>query len=51
MYGKSGLVGGTALGGSGLAYTGVNTLWLVLSAFALLGAGLALLRLIPRREG
>lgn len=52
MYSRSGLLGGgTAIGSSGLAYTGLNTTWLLLGAFALLGAGLALLRLIPRREG
>ena len=38
-------------GAAGLAATGVNVVWLVLAAFALLGAGIALLRLVPRREG
>jgi hypothetical protein len=36
---------------AGLAATGLNVVWLVLAAFALLGAGLALLRVVPRREG
>jgi hypothetical protein len=30
--------------------TGSNIVWLLLAAFALLGAGLALLRMVPRRE-
>lgn len=37
--------------GGGLAATGLNIVWLLLAAFALLGAGMALLRLIPKREG
>jgi len=46
MYQKVGAV--TAAGAtSGLAYTGVNALWLVLAAFALLAAGAALLRIAP----
>jgi hypothetical protein len=28
----------------------MNLVWVLLGAFALLGAGLALLRIIPRRE-
>lgn len=52
MYSRSGLLGsGAAIGGSGLASTGFNVVWVLLGAFALLGAGLALLRLIPRHEG
>jgi hypothetical protein len=35
---------------NGLAATGVNVIWLLLAAFALLGAGLAVLRIAPRRE-
>lgn len=48
MY--SGGVGGIAAGGAGLAATGANVLWLLLGGFALLGAGLALLRIVPRRQ-
>ncbi len=44
--------GATATGaaGAGLAATGFNIVWLLLAAFALLGAGMALMRLVPRRE-
>lgn len=49
MYSTTGLTG-IAAGSAGLASTGVNVLWLVLGAFALIGAGSALLRLIPRRH-
>ena len=41
--------GTTAIGG--LAMTGLNVVWLLLAAFALLGAGMAVMRLVPRREG
>lgn len=51
MYGRVGTVGGAAAGGTGLAFTGVGVVGLIPAAVALLGAGLALLRLIPRREG
>lgn len=37
-------------GGAGLAATGMNIVWIVLAGFALLGAGMALLRMLPRRE-
>jgi hypothetical protein len=49
MYQTSGMAG-VAASGAGLAAAGVNVVWLLLGAFALLGAGLALLRLIPRRQ-
>jgi hypothetical protein len=39
-----------AAGGGGLATTGLNIVWLLLAAFALLGAGMAVMRLVPRRE-
>ncbi|HJQ45642.1 MAG TPA: peptidase [Amycolatopsis sp.] len=46
MYQKVGAV--TAAGAtSGLAYTGVNVVWLALAGFALLAAGAALLRIAP----
>jgi hypothetical protein len=50
MYTASGVSGATAVAGAGLAATGLNVMWLLLAAFALLGAGLALLRLVPRRH-
>lgn len=40
-----------AAGAAGaLAYTGANVLWAVLAAFALLAAGIAMARIVPRRE-
>lgn len=44
--------GPLATGGGGLALTGMtgNPIWLFLAAFALIALGLALLRLVPRRE-
>jgi hypothetical protein len=49
MYTSTGL-GAVAVGGAGLAATGANLMWVVLAGFALVGAGSALLRLIPRRQ-
>lgn len=46
MYQKIGAASAAGLTG-GLAYTGVNVLWLVLAGFALLAAGTALLRTLP----
>lgn len=42
-----------AAGGTGgvLAYTGFESLWWALAAFALLAAGTALMRIVPRRQG
>lgn len=51
MYSRSGALGSAAAGASGLAATGMNIVWVVLASFALLSGGLALLRIIPRREG
>ena len=49
MYQK---VGAAAAMGSagGLAFTGVHVVWLVLAGFALIAAGAALLRILPRRR-
>ncbi len=50
MYNNvGGLAAGTGAVG-GLAATGLNVMWLLLAAFALLGAGMAIMRLVPRRE-
>lgn len=39
-------------GGAGiLAYTGINSLWYCLAAFALIATGIAIMRIIPRKEG
>jgi 4-hydroxybenzoate polyprenyltransferase len=50
MYNNAGglAVGVGTMGG--LAATGLNVMWLLLAAFALLGAGMAMMRLVPRRE-
>ncbi len=42
-----------AAGGTGgvLAYTGLNSLWWALAAFALVAAGTALMRIVPRSQG
>jgi hypothetical protein len=50
MYAKSSVAGVSVVAGSSLAATGVNVLWLCIAGFALVSAGLALLRIIPRRE-
>ena len=53
MYSRNGALGASAGAGAGataLASTGMGVMWALLGAFALLGAGLALLRIIPRRE-
>lgn len=41
------VVAGTGAGA--LAFTGANSLWLGLAAFALIAAGSAVLRVIPKR--
>lgn len=42
-----------AAGGTGsvLAYTGFNSVWFALAAFALIAAGTALMRIVPRSQG
>ncbi|GAA1030914.1 MULTISPECIES: hypothetical protein [Amycolatopsis] len=47
MYQKIGAASAAGMTG-GLAFTGVNALWLLLAGFALLAAGTALLRILPR---
>ena len=41
-----------AAGGTGsvLAYTGFDSLWLALAAFAVIAIGTALMRIVPRRQ-
>jgi hypothetical protein len=50
MYNHAGAVGAAA-GASALPFTGFNAIWFVLAAFALVSAGTAILRIVPRREG
>ncbi|MGY1715254.1 hypothetical protein ACI78R_12405 [Geodermatophilus sp. SYSU D01106] len=50
MYSKAGYVTASGVGGSStLAYTGFNTLAWVVAGVTLVFAGLALLKLVPRR--
>lgn len=50
MYGKAGYVVASGAGGAAtLAYTGLNVLAYVVAGTTLLFAGLALLKLVPRR--
>lgn len=52
MYSNPAAVAGSGVvAGTGLAMTGLNVMWLLLAAFALVAAGAAFLRLVPRREG
>ncbi|MFC6286674.1 hypothetical protein ACFP3Q_10710 [Nocardioides sp. GCM10027113] len=52
MYNSGGVAGAGAGVGGGLALTGFtgSSLWLFLTAFALLALGMALWRTVPRRE-
>lgn len=47
MYQKIGATSAAGVTG-GLAFTGVNVLWVLLAGFALLAAGTALLRVLPK---
>jgi hypothetical protein len=42
-----------AAGGSGsvLAYTGFDSVWIALAAFAFIAVGTALMRIVPRKQG
>ncbi|WP_158303067.1 MULTISPECIES: hypothetical protein [Prauserella] len=49
MYGKGiSTAAGTGTAGT-LAYTGLSTAWLVLAALMLIMAGVALVKLLPRK--
>lgn len=51
MYNHAGVLGTSAAAGAGmLPFTGVNAIWLLLASFALLSAGTAILRIVPKRE-
>ena len=49
MYLKGAIVQGVA-GASALAYTGLNAAWTVVAVMTLVFAGLALVKLTPRRS-
>jgi hypothetical protein len=44
----SGVAATAAAAGTGLAFTGLNATFDVMAAFAVMAAGLALLRIVPR---
>lgn len=50
VAGLASTVGATAAGATGatLPFTGLNLIWIVLAAFAVYAAGLAILRVVPR---
>ena len=50
MYPTAGAAGGAVVGGAMLPVTGFNLVWFLVAAFTLISAGLAVLRLVPRRR-
>ena len=51
MYpGNNVIGGGLATGGGALAVTGSNTIWMVVGGLTLLLAGIACMRLLPKRR-
>jgi hypothetical protein len=50
MYDKAVTGLGPTVGIGTLAYTGVDLIWLALAGFALVAAGMAILRTVPRRQ-
>lgn len=50
MYDKAVTGLGPTVGIGTLAHTGLDVVWLALAAFALIAAGMALLRTVPRRQ-
>ena len=54
MYDKGTAVLGTSVGATAAAgmlpHTGIDLLWLLLASFALIAAGLAIWRVVPRHE-
>jgi hypothetical protein len=51
MYNNPSATMATAGTGGVLAYTGFNSLWWALAAFAVLAVGTALMRIAPRKQG
>jgi predicted membrane metal-binding protein len=49
MYQNSAAAAATGASGGVLAATGFAPLWIILASFALLAAGTAVLRIVPRR--
>ena len=52
MYNSPGSAASGLAGGGGLAMTGItgNLIWLFLAGFAMIALGMAVLRIVPRRE-
>jgi hypothetical protein len=51
MYGKGFTTAGLAAGSAGgFAFTGLNLIWLLLAVFAFIAAGLAVKRMIPKKQ-
>jgi hypothetical protein len=53
MYGQTaGVAGATGAVGAAatLPFTGLNLIWVLLAGFALIAAGIAILRVIPRKH-
>ena len=50
MYGGKVAGVGGVVGGGGLALTGFNTMWVLVLGVTLIVAGLAVLRLMPKRR-
>ena len=50
MYSTSPAIGTSIAAGGSLAATGANLVWLTLGGFALMSAGLAVLRVLARKE-
>lgn len=48
MYQNAGVAGTSMATGGMLAITGANTVWVVLSGFAMVALGAAILRIIPK---
>lgn len=48
MYDKAGVAGAAMGTGGALALTGANVVWISLAGFAMLAAGMAILRIVPR---
>lgn len=50
MYNNISSSAGAGTGAGVLAATGADSLWLGLAAFALVAAGTAIMRIVPRRQ-
>lgn len=44
------VIAGGAVVGGGLAATGLDIMWVIMAAFAVIAVGVALLRIVPKRK-